>query len=345
MKRLNSFACLKGAGENHGDFESYVRPRAILPAKPWGRMAMPGLAAMATIKRTVDFTGTDVLSATAQLMALREPFALGIVIEARGSTSARVGAKAVFNREGEVICGWVGGGCAESTIAHAAVESVETETPQIVDVDLDDEVLGAGMPCGGSMRVYVEPVVPRPTLWILGHGRVAECLCHLGALLSFDVVVDDPMASPDRYPGAVRLITDDPDYGALRPKPTDFVVIATQHRGDHESLRRLLASDVGYIALIASRKRTALVIDYLRAQGFDQLALDRIRAPAGIDIGARTAEEMALSVIGEAVLVRRNRTAQRASVDATGKSSAASTSETRHPVLLASRPGLRAVGD
>jgi xanthine dehydrogenase accessory factor len=308
-------------------------------------MAMPGLTAMATIKRAVDFAATDVLSVTAELIAAREPFALSIVVEARGSTSARVGAKAVFNREGNVVCGWVGGGCAESTIAHAAIESLETETPQIVDVDLDDEVLGAGMPCGGSMQVYVEPVVPRPTLWILGHGRVAECLCHLGALMSFDVVVDDPMASPDRYPGAVRLIADDPDYGELRPKPTDFVVIATQHRGDHESLRRLLASDVAYIALIASRKRTTLVIDYLRAQGFDQPALGRIRAPAGIDIGARTAEEMALSVIGEAVLVRRSRTTRRAARVTPSKSSPAPTGETRQPALLSSHPGLRAVGD
>jgi xanthine dehydrogenase accessory factor len=300
---------------------------------------------MATIKRAVDFAGADVLSVTAQLMEVREPFALSIVVEARGSTSARVGAKAVFNREGDVICGWVGGGCAESTIAHAAIESLETETPQVVEVDLDDEVLGAGMPCGGSMRVYVEPVVPRSTLWILGHGRVAECLCHLGALMSFDVVVNDPLVSPDRYPGAMRLITDDADYGALRPTPTDFVVIATQHRGDHESLRRLLASDVAYIALIAGRKRTNLVIEYLRAQGFDQPALGRIRAPAGIDIGARTAEEMALSVIGEAVLVRRSRAAQRASGVATSKPSPASTGETRLPVLLSGRPGLRAIGD
>jgi len=197
-------------------------------------------------------------------MGAREPFALGIVVEARGSTSARVGAKAVFNVEGAVMCGWVGGGCAESTIAHAAIESLETEIPQIVDVDLDDEVLGAGMPCGGSMRVYVEPIIPRPTLWILGHGRVAECLCHLGTLMSFDVVVDDPMASPDRYPDALRLVTDDPDYSALRPTARDFVIIATQHRGDHESLRHLLAGDAGYIALIASRKRTSLVVDYLR---------------------------------------------------------------------------------
>lgn len=300
---------------------------------------------MAITNRVADFAGTDVLSVTAELIAAREPFALGLVIEARGSTSARVGAKAVFNVEGAVMCGWVGGGCAELTIAHAAVESLETEIPQIVDVDLDDEVLGAGMPCGGSMRVYVEPIIPRPTLWILGHGRVAECLCHLGALMSFDVVVDDPMASPDRYPEATRLVTDDLDYEALKPTASDFVIIATQHRGDHESLRRLLASSVGYIALIASRKRTTLVIDYLRRAGFEQPTLDRIRAPAGIDIGARTAEEIALSVVGEAVMVRRNRTPQHVGESEKGKPSSISTSETRDPVLLSGHPRLRAAGE
>jgi xanthine dehydrogenase accessory factor len=300
---------------------------------------------MAMTNRTAGFAGTDVLTVTAELMTAGEPFALCIVVEARGSTSARPGSKAVFNAEGAVLCGWVGGGCAESTIAHAAVESLETETPQVVDVDLDDEVLGAGMPCGGSMRVYVEPIIPRPTLWILGHGRVAECLCHLGALMSFDVVVDDPMASPDRYPEAKRLITDDPDYKALQPTASDFVIIATQHRGDHESLRRLLASDVGYIALIASRKRTALVIDYLRSAGFDQPTLDRIRAPAGIDIGARTAEEIALSVVSEAVLERRSRTSQRVPGSTAGNVLPGSTTEARHPALLSDRPRLRAAGE
>ncbi len=307
-------------------------------------MTTLGRMAMAMTRRTGDFGGTDVLGVAAELMAAREPFALSIVIEAKGSTSARVGAKAVFNREGAVMCGWVGGGCAESTIAHAVIEALETETPQIVDVDLDDEVLGAGMPCGGSMRVYVEPIVPRPTLWILGHGRVAECLCHLGPLMSFDVVVDDPMAAPDRYPQASRLMTDDPDYSGLRPTARDFVIVATQHRGDHESLHRLLAGEARYIALIASRKRTSLVIDHLRGAGFDQAALDRIRAPAGIDIGARTAEEIALSVISEAVLVRRSKMARSA---APGNESSAPAAEHRNPVLLSTtgQSGLRIAGE
>lgn len=155
------------------------------------------------------------------------------------------------------------------------------------------------------MRVYVEPVLPRPVLWILGHGRVSECLCHIGALMGFETVVDDPMADAARFPDAARIIADDPGYEALSPAPADFVVVATQHKGDHESMRRVLKSEVGYIALIASHKRTHLVMDYLRDEGFDRAALERIRAPAGLDLGARTPEEIALSVISEIVMLRR----------------------------------------
>jgi xanthine dehydrogenase accessory factor len=306
------------------------------------------LTVMVMSKRSADFTGTDVLTVAAGLVGARQPFALGIVVEARGSTSARAGAKAIFDAQGAVMTGWVGGGCAESTIAHAAVESIATGTPQIVDVDLDDEVLGAGMPCGGGMRVYVEPVVPRPTLWVLGHGREAECLCHLGALMSFNVVVDDVMATPDRYPDASRVIADDVDDIALKPMASDFVIVATQHRGDHESLRRLLTGDVGYIALIASRKRTGLVKAYLRDAGFDRHAIDRIRAPAGIDLGARTAEEIALSVISEVVLVHRQRAALRQRSDgATGIDQETQNARTRTPVFRSQggEPTLKAVGE
>ena len=253
-----------------------------------------------------DFTGTDILQLAAELSAAGRAFALGVVVEAQGSSAGRTGAKALFDVEGEVIAGWVGGGCAESTVAHAAVEACATGVPQLVEVDLDSEVLGAGMPCGGRMRVYVEPVLPRPALWILGHGRVAECLCHFGALLGFAAIVDDTMAVAERFPEASRIITDDPDYAAVAPAARDFAVVATQHRGDHESLGRLLSSEVGHIALIASRKRAGLVLAYLRKVGFDRQALDRIQAPAGLALGARTPEEIGLSVIAEIVLVRRS---------------------------------------
>jgi len=157
---------------------------------------------------------------------------------------------------------------------------------------MNDEVLGTGMPCGGSMRIYVEPFLPPPTLWLLGHGRVAECVCSIGVLMGFAVVVDDPLADSEHYPDAVRLLTEDMDYGELAPGPADFVVIATQHKGDHQLMQRALRSGAGHIALIASRKRTRLVLDYLGNEGFDSADLQRVSAPAGFDLGARTPEEL-----------------------------------------------------
>jgi xanthine dehydrogenase accessory factor len=250
---------------------------------------------------------SDPVAVAALMTEQRQRFALAIVIEAVGSTSARTGAKAVFDVEGSVLAGWVGGGCAESVVAHAALECIEGETNRIVDVDLDDEVLGAGMPCGGRMRVYVEAFIPKPMIWILGHGRVAECLCRIGALMGFEITVDDPGATAASFPEARCIIDDDSNYSLLAPAPRDFVVVATQHRGDHQSLRRVLATNVGYIGLIASRKRARLVLEYLRGAGIDESAIDRIRTPCGLDLRARTAEEIALSVISEIVLLRRAR--------------------------------------
>lgn len=227
------------------------------------------------------------------------------MIETAGSASAKTGAKAVIDHAGRVVAGWVGGGCAESTTCHAALECIKSGQTTVIDIDLNDEVLGAGMPCGGSMRVYVEPVLPKPTLWIMGHGRVAECLCALGDMMQLSVVVNDSLIDDDRYPAAARLITDDINYSQLTPSVHDFVVIATQHKGDHESMKRALDSPAGYIALIASRKRARLVLDYLREAGYDKTALARVMAPAGIDLGARVPEEIALSVIGEIVMTRR----------------------------------------
>lgn len=234
-----------------------------------------------------------------------EPYAVATVVETFGSVSAKTGAKAVIDHDGRIVAGWVGGGCAESTTCHAALRCIESGTPEVIDIDLDDEVLGAGMPCGGSMRVYVEPVLPAPTLWIMGHGRVAECLCMLGDSMGFNVVVDDPMVNSKEYPGASRLITDDIDYKQLQPSANDFVVIATQHKGDHQSMSRALESEVKYVALVASRKRSRLVLDYLRGEGITDQQMEAVMAPAGLDLGARTPEEIALCVISEIVMVRR----------------------------------------
>ena len=259
---------------------------------------------MSEVATLASIASRDVLDTMTTLRDRREPFAVATVIETQGSVSAKTGSKAVIGRDGRIAAGWVGGGCAEGTVCQTALDSIERGETTIVDLDLNDEVLGTGMPCGGTMRVFVEPVRPRPRLWILGHGRVAETLCAIGATIGFEVVIDDPMADPAHYPQAAQLLAEDLDYSRLDPTAEDCVIVATQHKGDHQSMARCLRSAVPYIALIASRKRSKLVIDYLREQGFDETALARVYAPAGLDLGARTPEEIALSVLSEVVMLR-----------------------------------------
>lgn len=247
----------------------------------------------------------EILEVLNQLRKKGEAHAVATVVETRGSVSAKTGSKAIINAEGRVIAGWVGGGCAESTACDVALNCLTSGDTTVIEIDLDDEMLGAGMPCGGHMRVYVEPVLPKPRLWIMGHGRVAETLCILGDLMGLDVVVNDPIVDWERYPNAHQLITDDLDYDQLTPAENDFVVIATQHKGDHESMKRALVSKAAYIALIASRKRSRLVMDYLRQEGFTETELERVIAPSGLDLGARLPEEIALCVISEIVMIRR----------------------------------------
>lgn len=242
------------------------------------------------------------------LISIRQqnvPYAVATVIDVVGSTSAKTGSKALIDANGRVVTGWVGGGCAESSTCFAAQKCMESGETDIIEIDLDDEVLGAGMPCGGHMRVYIEPSLPKPSVWIMGHGAVAEHICHLADLMGLSVIVNDSMAEREKFPDAAQLITDDIDYSLLVPKAEDFVVIATQHKGDHESMSRALASNACYIALIASRKRSRLVLDYLREKKFSDSDIERVMAPCGIDIGARSPAEIALSVISEIVMVRR----------------------------------------
>lgn len=248
----------------------------------------------------------DLLDLMVMLRDRREAYALATVVETEGSASAKPGAKALIARDGALLTGWIGGGCAESTIRQVALACLREDRPTVVEIDLNDEVLGTGMPCGGSMRVYVEPILPQPTLWLLGHGRVAECLCRFGATLGFRVIINETPA-PDAalFPDAAEIIGDDYDYEQLAPTAEDAVVIATQHKGDHISTVRALRSPAWYVAVIASAKRARLVLEFLREQGFTSEDLGRVHAPAGLDLGARTPEEIALSVLGEIVMLRR----------------------------------------
>jgi xanthine dehydrogenase accessory factor len=201
--------------------------------------------------------------------------------------------------------GWVGGGCAESAVRSEALKVMRSGKPELITLDMQDEILGVGMPCGGLMDVYIEPVLPKPELVIAGHGRIAEALASLGALMNFSVTVHDPMAAKDKFPEAERIINSDLDVKEITFGAATYVVIATLHKNDHLWLQRALEGEAAYVALVASAHRSRLVLDYLLAEGVPQETVDRVWAPAGIDLGAATPEEIALSIMSQIVALRR----------------------------------------
>jgi xanthine dehydrogenase accessory factor len=247
----------------------------------------------------------DFLEKSNELAERRVPFAVATVVRVEGSSSARPGSKAIISHDGSVVMGWVGGGCAESAVRRQAMESIEAGQPQFLTLDMTDEVLGVGMPCGGKMDVYIEPVLPKPKLLVVGHGRIAETVTSLGAILNFSVTVDDPLATRESFPGADRLLADDLDLNEANIDSETYVVIATQHKGDHLWLQKAIEADAAYIALISSHHRAALVLDYIAANGVAPEKLSRVWAPAGLDLGAQTPEEIALSIVSQIVALRR----------------------------------------
>jgi xanthine/CO dehydrogenase XdhC/CoxF family maturation factor len=342
-----------------------------------------------------------------------EPFAVATVVAVHGSSAAKPGAKMLVRADGVNACGWVGGGCAERFVIDQALEAIAARQPRQVSVDLEDEVFGVGMPCGGSMDVFIEPVLPprrlllpashalsrslsllaakaniavvavdsieasevraddivlyfdadgqpdlnrtlciqsrddalnrlapeelsvrvlaellarergrsarplrevkglldpaartpaasgcAPELLLVGHNRITESLAEIAVLLNWPVTVCAADAAHGNYPPDTRLQGAEAGIDLPPITPATCAVVATQHKGDHLSLTQLLASPAAYIGLIASARRTRLVLELLDPSGGMP---DALYAPAGVDIGAITPFEIALSISAEIV--------------------------------------------
>jgi xanthine dehydrogenase accessory factor len=233
-----------------------------------------------------------------QLVEAEEPFALATVVRCEPPASARPGAKAVIRADGSME-GWVGGSCAQSVIVSEAKRALEDGKPRLVRLSpavgesgsRQPDVVEYLMTChsGGTLEIFVEPVLPRPQLRVVGDTPVARTLAVLGAALGYRVERIDPAA-----PAADRAATGE----------QAFVVVATMGDADEETLEAALRSRAPYVALVASPRRAAVLRDYLAARGVTAEEIARLRAPAGLDIGARTQEEIALSILAEIVHLR-----------------------------------------
>jgi xanthine dehydrogenase accessory factor len=244
-------------------------------------------------------------SKASALAAQGKPFAIATIVRVEGSSSAKRGSKAIIDAQGKIALGWVGGGCAESAVRNEALKCIELERPELITLDMTDELLSVGMPCGGKMDVYIEPILPQPELLIVGHGRIAEVLANIAHLMNFSITVNDPAADHESFPDADRLVTADFDLTETPITSRTFVVIATLHKQDHVWLQKALEGNAAYVALIASRHRSKLVLDYLLATGVAPEKVEMVWAPAGLDLGAATPEEIALSIVSQMVALRR----------------------------------------
>jgi xanthine dehydrogenase accessory factor len=246
----------------------------------------------------------NILDKAAVLRAAGKPFALVTVVRTEAPTSARAGAKALVDADGNIE-GWIGGGCAQPAVVRTVQQALADGRPRLIrigperDAPPGEGIVAYGMSChsGGTLDIFVDPVLPRPLLALLGDSPAAQALASLAARVGFDVVAGAPGATAASFPDAASVAQ---AFALPRPVPR-FTVVATQGKGDEEALEAALAGDAPHIWLIASRRKADMLRAYLGERGHDPLRVDAIVAPAGLDIGAATPEEIALSVLAAVV--------------------------------------------
>ncbi|HEY2434248.1 MAG TPA: XdhC/CoxI family protein [Vicinamibacterales bacterium] len=255
----------------------------------------------------------EVLPAAAAALERGEPAALVTIVRASGSTPQRTGAKMLVFADGRTV-GTIGGGCYENDAAGKARAAIASGTPQLVKYDLNDDfVEESGLICGGQMEVYIDPIAPAPPLYIIGAGHVGWHLARFAADAGFRIhVIDDreKFANAERFPAAATIVVDDIGawlHVAELSAAASVVVVTRGHTHDFEVLRALAARDLRYLGLIGSRAKVARIFDALDAEGMPPECLARVHAPIGLDIGAVTPAEIAVSIISELIAVRHGR--------------------------------------
>src|SRR5213083_67914 len=255
----------------------------------------------------------EVFGAVTDALERGESAALVTIVSTTGSTPQRVGAKMLVFADGRTV-GTIGGGCYENNAFWKAREAIERRRPQLVHYELsDDFAQETGLICGGQMDVYIEPIEPSPELYIIGAGHVGFHLARLAHDVGFRVhVVDDreKFANAERFPTAEDVVVDDiPGWVARAHLPAHaYAVIVTRgHTNDLEALRALAPRELRYLGLIGSRAKVARIYDALTADQMPANLLTRVHAPIGLDIGAVTPQEIAVSILAELIAVKHGK--------------------------------------
>ncbi|MEO8658600.1 MAG: XdhC/CoxI family protein [Bryobacteraceae bacterium] len=253
----------------------------------------------------------DIFEELVRLRRLGQKCAVATIVQVRGSIPGYESAKLLVREDGSMV-GTIGGGCVEAEVWNAAREVMAEEKPRKLSFNLgNDAAYDNGLICGGQLDVFVEAIIPQPRAFIFGAGHISRSLSQVATLAGFGTVVIDnreAFANRERFPEADEIHAEEYEdvYQKLTINSSSYLVIVTRgHRDDMRVLRWAIGTPARYVAMVGSRRKVYAILKEFEKEGITRESLDRIYAPMGLEIGAITPEEIAISVLAEMIAVRR----------------------------------------
>jgi xanthine dehydrogenase accessory factor len=254
----------------------------------------------------------DLYDEIVRLRKLGQKCAIATIVQVNGSIPSFESAKILVREDGSFM-GTVGGGCVEAEVWNAAREVIETEKPRHLSFSLgQDAAYDEGLICGGQLNIFVEPIIPQPRAFIFGGGHVSKGISKIATLAGFSTSIIDnreAFANKERFPEAEATYAQEYEevFEQLPVNSSSYIIIVTRgHRDDMRVLRWAAATPARYVAMIGSKRKVISVVKELEKEGLSREQLARIYAPMGLEIGAISPEEIAVSVAAEMIAVRRN---------------------------------------
>ena len=253
------------------------------------------------------------LSKADELLTDGQSFAIAVVVRYQAPISGKPGNKAIIFPDGK-IWGWIGGGCAQPVVVKEALKALADGQPRLIRISPssspEEGIVDYSMTChsGGTLDIYIEPVLPKPHILILGRSPVAKTLARLGKAIGYAISVVAPGADRESFPDS-DLVQAELDLSQLKTTPQTFIVVSTQGEGDEEALEQALLTKAAYVAFVASKTKASKLLGYLKERGVTVDRLSQVRAPAGLDITATSPEEIAVSILAEIIQVNGTKAA------------------------------------
>jgi xanthine dehydrogenase accessory factor len=237
--------------------------------------------------------------------------ALATIVHTNGSIPSYESSRMLVREDGSLV-GTVGGGCVEADVWAAAKEVMQKETPRKMVFNLNNEATyDNGLICGGTVEIFVEPILPQPIVYVFGGGHVSMAMAKAASSAGFAIgVIDDreTFANLQRFPMAQEVFTSyEQAFEKIQPNDSTYLVIVTRgHKEDMRVLAWAARTEARYIGMIGSKRKVLSVYKALEKEGYRPEEFERIYAPMGLEIGALSPEEIAISIVAELIAVRRN---------------------------------------